>query len=126
MRNEINKEHLEAISQVIFDKKGCNILVLDVRNLSTITDYFIIAEGTADRHVSALSHAVVAAMKETGLDPCHVEGEKEGDWVVIDYLDCIIHLFTPMMREKYRVEDLWQSASIVDIAISVSPKEVYS
>ncbi len=113
-------DQLNTIAQTLYNKKGFNILVLDVRGHSTITDYFVIAEGNADRHVVALMQAVHDALKELGLDPIHIEGDSEGDWVVMDYLHCIIHLFTPSMREKYRLEELWQSARIVDVEISLT------
>lgn len=113
-------DQLNTVAQTIYDKKGCNILVLDVRGQSTLTDYFIIAEGSADRHVIALMQAVNDALKNKGVEPVHIEGDTEGDWVVMDYLHCIVHLFTSPMREKYRLEELWQAAKIVDVDISLS------
>lgn len=110
---------LNAIAQAIFDKKGFNILGLDVRTISTLTDFFIIAEGNVDRHVRAIGMAITSKMKELGQMPLHVEGEQEGDWVVIDYGEIVIHLFTPEMREKYAFENLWHEGKIVDLKIEV-------
>jgi ribosome-associated protein len=121
MKKNAHLEILDSMAQAIFDKKGMNILVLDVRGLSTMTDYYIIAEGTVDRHVRAISQAVIHAAKEQKTAALHVEGEKEGDWIVIDFGDVIIHLFTPDLREKYALESLWSKSTIVDVQIDVSP-----
>jgi ribosome-associated protein len=115
---------LNQIAQTIFDKKGFNILALDVRGVSTLTDYFIIAEGTVDRHVKALGRAISDDLHPLGYHPLHVEGEQIGDWVVIDYGEVIIHLFMPEVREKYALEDLWKEAKIIDLEIDISKKTI--
>ena len=117
-----SKVLLDAIAQAIFDKKGFNILALDVRGFSTMTDYYIIAEGTVDRHVRAISQEIQEALSPKKLHALHVEGEKEGDWVVIDYGEVVIHLFIPELRERYALEELWKESKIVDVAIDVSKK----
>jgi ribosome-associated protein len=106
---------LNIIAQTLFDKKGFNILALDVRGVSTLTDYFLIAEGNVDKHVIALAKEIVARLKKEGELPTHVEGLGEGDWIVIDYLEIIIHLFRPGLREKYQLERLWREGRIVDL-----------
>ena len=108
---------LNKIAQVIFDKKGMNILGLDVRGVSSLTDFVIIAEGNVDRHVSAIGHAVIDVLREEGIKPIHTEGLQEGDWVVIDVLDMMVHLFMPGLREKYRLEDLWKDGQILEFQI---------
>jgi len=113
---------LNCIAQSIFDKKGFNILALDVRNISSMTDYFIIAEGTVDRHVKAISKAIEDALIPLGYKPWHIEGENSGDWIVIDYGDVVIHLFIPELREKYALEELWSDGKIVDVKIDVNKK----
>lgn len=112
-----DKKKLNRISQAIFDKKGVNILVLDVRNISAMSDYCIIAEGSVGRHVKALCSAVKEMMQEAGSTLYHCDGEQDGDWIVMDYSDIFIHLFTPDMREKYALEELWRKAKIVDVEI---------
>lgn len=116
MSHTMNKQ-LNQVAQTIFDKKGFNILVLDVRHICTMTDYFIIAEGTVDRHVQALSLAVVDRLSKENQYPLHVEGQQEGDWVVLDYGDFVVHLFTPDLREKYTLEEVWHDGKIVDVEI---------
>lgn len=112
-----NEKILTEVAQAIYDKKGFNILVLDVKDICNMTDYFVIAEGTVDRHVRALSLYIVDQLSKHGQHPHHIEGEREGDWVVLDYIDFVIHLFTPDLREKYSLEELWQKGRIVDVKI---------
>ena len=119
-----SKELLNAIAQIIFDKRGFNIIAIDVKGLSTITDYMIIAEGTVDRHVKALAAAVIEELKkEKNISPYKVEGKIGGDWIVIDYHDVIVHLFMPHLREKYHLERLWAKGKIVELKIDVKKSE---
>jgi ribosome-associated protein len=124
MTNHSIFKELNHVAQAIYDKKGFNILVIDVREICTMTDYFIIAEGTVDRHVKAIAQVIMQQTSQLKFHPLHVEGEREGDWIVLDYSDFIIHLFTPDMREKYALEDLWRKGKIVDIKIDTSTAEV--
>ena len=104
---------LQVIAQTLVDKKGMNLLALDVRGVCGFTEAFVIAEGTVDRHVQALSSTVQERLKEMGIQPYRVEGEGVGDWIVLDYMEVIIHLFTPAMRDKYRLEELWKEGKCV-------------
>ena len=114
--------YLNAIAQAIFDKKGVNILALDIQAISNLTDYVVIAEGNIERHVSAIAEEVMKKLEELGQRPIYMEGLKEGDWVVLDYLHIMVHLFTPEMREKYHLEKLWKDGQIVDLKIDVEQK----
>lgn len=98
-----------------------NIIALDVRNFSTMTEYCLIAEGSVGRHVRALCQTIKGVMGEEKHTLYHCDGENEGDWVVMDYGDIVIHLLTPDMREKYALEELWNKAKIVDVEIIVDP-----
>jgi ribosome-associated protein len=113
---------LQAIAQVIYDKKGTNLLALDLRGVSMITDYVIIAEGGVDRHVIGIADAVLEVAKKEGAGTPYVEGMESGDWVVIDFLDFMIHLFMPGLRDKYRLEELWKEGRILDLNINVKPE----
>ena len=108
---------LDEIAQTIFDKKGMNILALDVREISTFTEYYIIAEGNVERHVVALVRAVINQQTEKGFPPFHVEGTATGDWVVIDFGHIVVHIFHPDLREKYALERLWNGGTIIDLNI---------
>lgn len=113
-------EILNLIAQVIYDKKGINILGLDVNGLSNIADFIIIAEGNVDRHVTAIARAVIEELRERGITPIHTEGLQSGDWVVLDYAGIMVHLFMPGYRERYSLEKLWSESKIVDLEIDVS------
>lgn len=121
MANSDPMMYLNAIAQAIFDKKGFNILALDVRCVSNLTDYIIIAEGNIERHVSAIAEGVIQRLKEMGQSPVFVEGRSSGDWIVIDYLHIMVHLFMPGLRDKYQLEQLWKQGQIVDVQIDVGP-----
>jgi ribosome-associated protein len=114
---------LDLIAQTIFDKKGFNILAIDVRGISTMTDFFIIAEGNVERHVRALGMAMIDQLNEVGFSVLHAEGNKIGDWIVLDYGEFVIHLFHPDLREKYSLEELWKEGKIVDLSIIVKKGE---
>jgi ribosome-associated protein len=113
-------ETLNTIAQVIYDKKGFNILALDVQGLSNVTDYLLLAEGNVDRHISSIAKAIVDELGDDGVKPMHVEGLKIGDWVVLDYVEITVHLFSPGLRERYALEKLWKESKIVDLNIDVS------
>lgn len=121
IENEKNEalELLDAISQAVYDKKGANIIALDVRNFSTMTDYYVIAEGNVERHVKAIHGAILDTMQQKGHRALHVEGVRESDWIVIDYGEIVIHLLIPNLREKYALENLWKEGTIVDVRINV-------
>lgn len=121
MNKELSRK-LNTIAQAIYDKKGFNILVLDVRGVSSLTDFVVLAEGKIDRHVKALSTSVKNALGDLGIRPLYVEGERSGDWVVVDCGEVVVHLLLPDFRERYALEQLWRPAKIVDVQIDTSHK----
>jgi ribosome-associated protein len=110
---------LNYIAQAIYDKKGFNIVAIDVRGVSSMTDFFLVAEGSVDRHVSGMARHLMQILKQEGERPTHDEGLKEGDWVVLDYTEIVIHLLTPQMREKYHLDELWHEGKIVDVDLKI-------
>jgi ribosome-associated protein len=88
-------------------------VVLDLRTLSDATDFFIIASGTSDTHVRALADHVVQALGQAGRRPHHVEGVTAGRWALLDYVDFVVHIFHPAVREFYQLERLWADAPTV-------------
>ncbi|HHH44516.1 MAG TPA: ribosome silencing factor [Gammaproteobacteria bacterium] len=101
----------EALKKVALkaldDLKGVDIAAFDVRELTSVTDYMIVASGTSDRHVKSLAGAVVQACKQAGVVPLGVEGEREGEWVLVDLGDVVVHVMQPRTREFYALEKLW-------------------
>lgn len=120
--NKETRQLLTTLAQTVYDKKGFNILVLDVQGISSLTDYVIIAEGNIDRHVKALSTAVKHKLHDLGQPLLYVEGERTGDWVVIDCSDVVVHLMVTDVREKYALERLWSDAKIIDVKIVTDKK----
>lgn len=111
-------EELNFIAQILFDKKGVNLLAVDVQSFSTLTSYFLLVEGTSDRHVRSMAQSVMQTLKdEKGTLPIHVEGLDDGDWVVLDYLDVVVHLQLPEVRERYRLEQLWGEGEVIDLVL---------
>jgi ribosome-associated protein len=118
---EVSAEELvRQIAQRIYDKKGFNILALDVRGISTMTEFFVIAEGTVDRHVKALSGSVLDVLAQFGENSYRVEGAQNADWMVIDCWRVVVHLFGPGLRDRYQLERLWSEGKIVDLQLSES------
>ena len=118
-------ETINAIAQIIYDKKGSNILAVEVKGLSSLTDYLIIAEGNVDRHVSSMASTIIKELKKAGGPPLlHSEGLRTGDWVVLDYGDVTVHLFQPNLRERYSLERLWAESKLVDLTIDTSNRAV--
>ena len=103
-------ELVDRIASVASDKKARDIVVLEVGDLVGYTDYFVICSGGTDRQTKAIHDAVHVALKEDGVLPARVEGEREARWILMDYEDCIVHIFTPDARDYYRLEQLWGEA----------------
>lgn len=101
------------IVSVLEDKKGEDILLLDIREVALFTDYFVICTGTSDRMLHALAGAVREQIKgETGLNGV-LEGQPSGGWVVVDYGDVMVHLFSPDQRDYYQLEELWEEGKVL-------------
>jgi len=89
------------------DMKAVNVKVLDVRKLTDVTDTMIVATGTSDRHVKSIAGRLVERCRQAGRRPYGVEGEREGEWVLVDLQDLIVHVMLPRIREFYGLEKLW-------------------
>ena len=116
-------EIIQHIGQILFSKKATNIIAIDVHGISSITDYVIIANGNVDRHVMALAKLIEDELKIFGERTIHVEGMQNGDWIVLDYFNILIHLFVPEMRLKYQLERLWPEGKIIDLHLDESKNE---
>jgi ribosome-associated protein len=104
----MNSEQLTGlVIEALEDVKARDIVKLDVSNMTTVTDYMIVASGTSNRHVKALADAVAEKAKEAGHRPEGVEGEDGGEWVLLDLGDTLVHVMLPRVREFYNLEKLW-------------------
>ena len=98
----------ERIAAIASDRKASDIRLLDVREVVTYTDFLVICRGTSERQTKAIHDAIHRGLKdEQGLLPGRVEGEREARWILMDYLDCVVHVFTPEARSFYRLDQLW-------------------
>ena len=99
------------IAEIASDRKATDIRILDLRGIVSYTDYFVICSGNTERQTKAIHDAIHEQLKkEHGLLPRRVEGLAEARWILMDYLDVIVHVFTPETREFYRLEQLWGEA----------------
>lgn len=104
------------------DKKAIDVQVLDLRGVSSYTDFFVIASGNTDRQVKAIHDAVHEGLKKDhGVLPRRVEGVTEARWILMDYVDIIVHVFVPEVRDFYRLEQLWGDVPRLDVADSDGP-----
>ncbi len=102
---------VDEIEAYAADKKAIDVVRLDVAELLGYTDHFVIATGNTDRQVKAIHDGILEGMKQDhGIIPRRVEGLPEAHWILMDYLDVVVHLFTPDAREYYRLEQLWGEA----------------
>lgn len=95
------------------EKKGEDILLLDIQGLAPFADYFVICSGTSDRMLSALADATVDQVKRQYQVRARIEGEPREGWVLVDFGDIILHLFSPDRRDYYRLEDLWSEGKVL-------------
>lgn len=102
---------LRELTRLASDRKAIDPVALDMRDVAGYTDWFLICSGNSHRQVKAIHDAILEGMKhEHGLLPRRVDGVAQGEWVLMDYLDVVVHIFTPRMRDYYRLEQLWGEA----------------
>ena len=92
------------------ERKALHVVALDLRGISTATDWFVIASGSSDIHVRAIAEHVIEEMRKDGVRAGHVEGLEGGRWVLVDYIDFVVHVFHPSARDFYQLETLWGDA----------------
>lgn len=92
------------------ERKAGDGLVLDLRTLSDAADYFVVVSGTSDTHVRAIAEHVIASLRERGVRAHHIEGLAQGRWVLLDFVDFVVHVFHPTLRAFYQLEGLWGDA----------------
>ena len=113
----IDAERMSEIAlRALADAKGVEVRLLDVRQLTDITDYMIVATGTSERHIKTLAERVVMQLRAAGWRQLSIEGEAIGDWVLVDFVDIVVHIMRAATRAHYDLESLWDSrlADVVD------------
>lgn len=109
------KTLVEKIVKVLDEKKAEDIKVIKISELTVLADYFIIANGTSNTHVRSLAEEVEDVLSKEGTQARNIEGRSTG-WILLDYNDVVVHVFTPHDRDYYNLERLWQDADFVDIS----------
>ena len=99
----------KLVLKALEDLKAVNIKVLDVRGLTDVADTMVVASGTSDRHVRAIAESVIVQAKAAGRRPMGTEGEPDGEWVLVDLQDVLVHVMLPRVREFYALEQLWEA-----------------
>lgn len=110
-----SKDLAVKLADFALSKKAEDIKVLDLRNLTTITDFFVICTGNSDTHVKAVADAVVEGSKDLGERPWHKEGITHKSWVLLDYVEVVVHIFLNETRKFYALEKLWGDADVTEI-----------
>jgi ribosome-associated protein len=110
------EEKTTLISQIVADKKAMDVVVLDMADASSITDYFVICSGGSQRQVQAIADAIDEQLKQAGITSLGVEGYRGGHWILMDYGDVIVHIFSQETREFYDLERLWANAPKIDLS----------
>jgi ribosome-associated protein len=104
----VQSKKLASLAEAALDDgKARDVRVIDVRKLTTVADYMIIATGTSDRHVRSIADRVVERATEAGCKPMGMEGEEAGEWVLVDLRDVIVHVMLGKVRDLYKLENLW-------------------
>ena len=103
-------EEVRRAAELVLERKAHDLVVLDLRGISSATDYFVLASGTSDVQVKAIAEHVTDELKKESVRPEHVEGIQTGRWVLLDYIDFVVHVFHPQAREFYQLENLWGDA----------------
>lgn len=108
----------DLVVKALEDLKAVNLVVIDVRGKTTVADYMVIASGTSDRHVKSLANNVLDEVKKAGITTLGIEGDKVGEWVLVDLADVVVHVMLPQTRDFYQLEKLWETQPAEAVAVS--------
>ncbi len=109
-------EAAQRAAALCLDFKATDVVLLDLKGVTDMTDYFVIASGTSDTHVRSVAQRLMEELKKEGTPVSHVEGVEQGRWALIDFVDFVVHVFHPTLREFYQLERLWSDAAVIPIA----------
>jgi ribosome-associated protein len=119
-KRKLPGEVSKAVSAALA-KKAADVVILDLRNTSAFTDFFVLCSGTSQRQVKAIADAVEEALRAAKVRPAHVEGYDRADWILMDFFTFIVHVFTPQTRTFYALERLWGDAEKIEVSDEGQP-----
>jgi ribosome-associated protein len=108
-------EAVQRAAQAALDLKANDVVLLNLKGVTDMADYFLIASGTSDTHVRAVAQNVIEELQKVGVPVHHEEGVTQGRWALLDYVDFVVHVFHPSLRQFYQLERLWSDAEVVPI-----------
>ena len=109
-------KEIEVVVESMLEKKAEEVSILDVRDLTSFTDYFVLCNGESEPQLRTISKNIEEKMKEAGLRPHHLEGKSENGWILMDYDDFVVHIFSPDKRSFYDLEGLWADAPRIPVS----------
>ena len=116
---ELSPEALAGrLAEIADDKKASDLVALDVRGLVGYTDFLVICTARNERQAKAIHDEVYHQIKRDGRLPARVEGQQDGEWILMDYLDAVLHVFTPDLRDRYRLDVLWGEAERLELDLA--------
>jgi ribosome-associated protein len=107
---------LERAVRAAQDRKAQDLSLLDLKEASSFTDFFLICSGTSTRHTQAICDGIVEQLKKSGVTPAHIEGYSQAEWILVDYLNFVVHIFLEHARLFYDLERLWKSARRLEVS----------
>jgi ribosome-associated protein len=107
---------VKRAASLALDGKANDVVVMNLKGVTDMTDYFVVASGTSDTHVRSVAEHIIQELKLAGVTVNHVEGLSQGRWVLLDYVDFVVHVFHPTLRSFYQLERLWSDAEVVTVA----------
>lgn len=105
----------QRAAQICLDSKANDVVILSLKGVSDVADFFIIASGTSDTHVRSIADHVMVELKKEGTAVHHLEGTTQGRWALLDYVDFVVHVFHPSLRSFYQLERLWGDAEVIPV-----------
>ena len=119
MEKTFAPEAVQRALRAVQDKRGVELTLLDLHGVASFTDFFLICTGTSTRHVQAIANGIEEQLGRAGVVPLHIEGYDQAEWVLLDYVDFVVHIFSERARAYYDLERLWRSARCLPV-----PEEV--
>ncbi len=116
------REELKIALKAADDKKAVDLLVLDISGIASFASYFLLCSGESSRQIQAIADEIEKKMKENGVRPNHIEGYRTGEWVLLDYNDLVVHIFSKKARAYYDLERLWRDGKRLDVKKLLTPR----